>query len=69
MDASIKWEFMNQMNQFSSVGKLCPTLCNPMHCSMLGFSVHHQLPELAQIRVHRVGDHEYTETNMVEINR
>ena len=31
-------------------------LCDPMDSSMPGFSVHHQLPELAQIHVHRVGD-------------
>ena len=35
--------------QFSSVAQSCPTLCNPMDCSKPGFSVHHQLPELAQI--------------------
>ena len=34
----------------------CPTLCNPMHCSMPGFPVHHQLPKLTQTHVHRVGD-------------
>ena len=28
----------------------------PMDCSMPGFSVHHQLLELAQTHVHRVGD-------------
>ena len=38
-----------------SVAQLCLTLCYPMDCSMPGFSVHHQLPELAQIHVHRVG--------------
>jgi len=27
-----------------------------MDCSTPGFPVHHQLPELAQIHVHRVGD-------------
>jgi len=27
-----------------------------MHCSTPGFPVHHQLPELAQTHVHRVGD-------------
>ena len=27
-----------------------------MDCSMPGFPVHHQLPELAQTHVHRVGD-------------
>ena len=42
--------------QFSSVTQFCPTLCNPMDCSMPGFPVHHQLPELAQIHVHQVGD-------------
>ena len=31
-------------------------LCDPMDCSMLGFPVHHQHPELAQTQVHRVGD-------------
>ena len=29
---------------FSSVAQLCPTLCDPMDCSTLGFPVHHQLP-------------------------
>ena len=38
------------------VTKLCLTLCDPMDCSMPGFPVHHQLPELAQTHVHRVGD-------------
>ena len=41
-------------SQFSSVAPLCPTLCNLMDCSMLGFPVHHQLPELAQTHVHRI---------------
>ena len=38
--------------QFSS----CPTLWNPMDCSLPGFPVHHQLPELAQTHVHPVSD-------------
>ena len=37
---------------FSSVAQSCPTLCNPMDCSTLGFPVHHQLLELAQTHVH-----------------
>ena len=45
-----------KINQFSSVTKSCPTLCNPMDCSMPGFPVHHQLPELAQTHVHWDGD-------------
>ena len=32
--------------QFSSVAQSCPTLCDFMDCSMPGFPVHHQLPEL-----------------------
>ena len=39
-----------------SVTKSCPTLCNPMDCSMPGFPVHHQLLELAQPHVHWVSD-------------
>ena len=43
-------------DQFSSVTQLRLTLCNSMECSTLGFPVHHQLPELTQTHVHRVGD-------------
>ena len=32
------------------------TLYDPMDCSTPGFPVHHQLPDLAQTHVHRVGD-------------
>ena len=42
--------------QFSSVGQSCPTLCNPMDCSMPGLPIHHQLPEFTQTLVHWVGD-------------
>ena len=44
------------MYQFRSVILSCPTLCNPMDFSMLGFSVNYQLLELAETHVHRVGD-------------
>ena len=37
--------------QFSSVTQSCLTLCDPMDCSMTGFPVHHQLPEIAQTHV------------------
>ena len=43
-------------DQFNSVAQSCLTLGNPMDCSMPGLLVHHQLPELAQTRVHRVSD-------------
>ena len=42
--------------QFGSVSQLCPTLCDPMDCSMPGFLVHYQLPEPAQTHVHQVSD-------------
>ena len=42
--------------QFSSVNRLCPTLCNPMDCSTPGLPVHHQLPEFTQTHVHCVSD-------------
>ena len=38
--------------QFSSVAQLCPTLCDPMDCSMPGLPVHHQLPVFTQTHVH-----------------
>ena len=44
------------IGQFSSATWSCPTLCDPMDCSIPGFSVHHQLLELAQTHVHQVGD-------------
>ena len=43
-------------NQFSSVTRLCPTLCDPIDCSTPGLPVYHQLPEFTQIHVHWVGD-------------
>ena len=47
----INWEV-----QFSLVAQSCPTIFDPMDCSTPGFLVHHQLLELAQTHVHRVGD-------------
>ena len=38
------------------VAQLCPTLWDPMNCSMPGIPVLHHLPEFAQIHVHWVGD-------------
>ena len=34
----------------------CPTLCDPMGCSIPGFPVLHHLLEFAHTHVHRVGD-------------
>ena len=40
----------------SSVAQSCPTLCNPMDCSVPGLPVHHQLLEFTQTHVHWVCD-------------
>ena len=40
----------------SSVNQSCLTLCDPTDCSTPGLPVHHQLVELTQTHVHRVGD-------------
>ena len=42
--------------QFSSVTQSCPTLSDPINCSMPGCPIHHHLPELAQTHLHQVGD-------------
>ena len=45
-------EYAKYVRQFHSVAQSCPTLCDPMDCSMPGLPVHHQLPELTQTHVH-----------------
>ena len=42
--------------QFSFVTQLCPTLCDPMDCSMPDLPVYHQLTESTQTHVHWVSD-------------
>ena len=51
-------EIHNIVNWLSviSVAQSCPTPCDNMDSSTPGLLVHHQLPELAQTRVQRVGD-------------
>ena len=39
-----------------SVAQLCPTLCDPMQCSMPSFPVLHHLLELAHTHAHWVSD-------------
>ena len=41
--------------QFSSATQSCLILCDPMDCSTPGVPLHHQLQELTQTHVHRVG--------------
>ena len=38
--------------QFGSVTQLCPTLCDPVNCSMPGLPIHYQLTESTQTHVH-----------------
>ena len=54
-DVAGNWE-EGQRGRFSSVTQSCPTLCNPMDCSMPGLPVHHQLLGFTQTHVHWVGD-------------
>ena len=42
--------------QFSSVAQSCPTVYDPMNCSIPGLPVHHQLPESTQTHIHQVGN-------------
>ena len=42
--------------QFSSVTQSCPTLCNPMECSMSGLPVPHHFLKFAQVHMHYIGD-------------
>ena len=44
--------FARNEAQFSSVTQSCPTLCDPVGCSMPDLPVHHQLPEFTQTHVH-----------------
>ena len=54
---TLLWTFVCSSSvQFSSVARLCPTLCDPMNHSTPGLPVHHQLPEFTQTHVHRVCD-------------
>ena len=52
----LKMDFSYICSSVSSVAQLCLTLCDPMDGSMPGLPVHHQLPELTQTHVHRVGN-------------
>ena len=45
-----------QSPSFSAVAQSCPTLYDLMDCDTPGLPVHHQLPELTQTPVHRIGD-------------
>ena len=44
------------INDSCSIAQSCPTLCDPMDCSMPGFPVFYHLQDLAQTHVHWVSD-------------
>ena len=55
----ISWRKINlklSILSVSLVAHSCLTICSPMNCNTLGFPVHHQLPELTQTHINRVGD-------------
>ena len=54
-NSEILFETMKSFQYFYSVSQ-CPTLWDPMDCSMPGFLVHHQLLEVTQTHVHLVDD-------------
>ena len=45
------FQWVNCSHQFSLVAQSCPTLCDPMDCSLPGLPGHHQLPEFTQTHV------------------
>ena len=53
-NCSLREEFHTQFSLFQLLSHV--QLCDPMDCSMSGFPVHYQLPELAQTHVHQIGD-------------
>ena len=56
VSSTLAGEFLSTapLGKCNPVAQLCLTLCDPMDCSIPGFPVHHQLPELAQTHVHPV---------------
>ena len=48
-EARLTQAYCSYLYQFSSVAQSCPTLCDPMDCSMPSLPVHHQLPEFTHI--------------------
>ena len=50
------YQKVNGKYQFNSIAQSRLTLSNPLDCSTPGFTVHHQLPELAQTHIQSVSD-------------
>ena len=50
------WCTSHRLLNCCSAPQLCPTLCDPMDCSIPGFPVHQHLLQLAQTHAHWVSD-------------
>ena len=53
---SFRMDWLVRSVQFSSVIQSCPTLCNPIECSIPGLPVLHHFLKFAQIHIHWVSD-------------
>ena len=56
MQKSNDYDCIRVSQSVSSVAQSCPTLCNPMNCSMPGLPIHHHLLKFTQTHIHWVGD-------------
>ena len=52
----VAWKYMHAAPAAARLLQSCPTLCDPMDCSMPGFPVHHQLQEFSETHVRQVSD-------------
>ena len=53
---SVPWDYIGYWCYCFSITQSCPTLCDPMDCSMSGLPVPHHLPESAQVHTHCISD-------------
>ena len=50
------WQLHGGVCFCCSITQLCPTLCNPMDCSMPGLPVPNHCPKFAQVHVHCISE-------------
>ena len=49
------------------VAQWCPTFCDPKDYTRPGLPIHHQILDLAQIHVHRVGDTRLSNQGILQV--
>ena len=54
--SGFSWFDVSNTSQIRSVAQSCPTLCDPINCSMPGLPVHHQFPEFTETYILWVDD-------------